>query len=178
VRVRTASIAVASLSICGCHWGLIGVVVGSGNAQGPYIQNSLAAELGPTRVRTLGCLDVGIEPLGDRSDVVDVHMGNRCTHPEPIDLAKLGVTVRKHEYEGVARDAAVWDPRNEVIPLHVGGAERGRERIRIDGMSTAQRVCFSFGSIVPDAPDARPLPMCFRRGTGEWIFDGTDERPS
>lgn len=172
------AIAIAALAVLtgGCHWGFVGVVVGSGNAQGPYMQNAIAAELGPSRVRTLGCLDVGVEPLGDRSDVIDLHMGNRCTHPEPVDIAKLGVRI--DEGDGVEHDAAVYDPRGEVTLLHVGGAERGRERLRIDRMSHAQRVCFSFGAIAPEAPDARPLPMCFRRGTAVWIFDGTGGAPS
>jgi len=162
--------------VAGCHWGLMGVALGGGEAKGPYAQNEIAAELGPARVRTLGCLDVGLAPLGDRSDVVDVHVGNRCTHPERIDIAKLAIQVAAGD--GVERAASVWDPHGEVVVLHVGGAERGRERLRIDGMSTAQRVCFALGAIAPDAPDARPVPMCFRRGVAEWIFDGGQGRPT
>lgn len=173
---RVLPILVASVGLGGCHWGLLGVTVGGGYARGPYEPNAIASELGPMRVRTLGCLDVGLAPLGDRSDLVDVHVGNRCTHPERIDVARLGIQMDRGD--GVEQPASVYDPHGEVVVLHVGGAERGRERLRIDGMGRAQRVCFSLGAIAPDAPDARPSPMCFRRGTGEWIFDGGQGRPA
>ncbi len=167
VRTRGLFFAVilTGASGSGCHWGLLGTAIGASGADGPYVPGRIAEELGSARVRTLGCLDVGIAPIGDRIGIVDVHVGNRCTHPERIDVAKMVVTS-----EG-EKPIALFDPRREIVRLHVGGAERGLERIRFEGMYGTRRLCFDLGAIAPDAPEARPLSMCFRRDVGMWLAE-------
>jgi hypothetical protein len=161
----TGAVAVATC-IGGCHWGLLGLVMGSSSAHGPYQAEQLAKDLGPGSVRTLGCLDVGFVPfVRDRVELLDLHIGNRCTHPEQLDVAQLkitGVDIRS-ERELVKLN----DPRREIVPLHVGGAEAGVERLRLNATRFLVRLCFDLDGIAPDAPEARPAPICFERLEGD-----------
>jgi hypothetical protein len=187
-----AALSLAPLILGGCHWGLVGVMLLGGTAPLPYHAESLAKELGPQSVRTLGCLDVGVvvfDRLADSNpssnstfthEMLDFHVGNRCSYPEAIDLRKLVIrgerTVPAHwaEIDPANRDhvgkidIALWDPRSEIRELSVGGSERGRERIRLDGAHSAERICFNFERIAPDAPEARPAEMCFVRKGYAW----------
>jgi len=129
----------------------MGVVFLGGRADGPYRAGTLAEELGPERTRTLGCLDLA---LAMDADLLDVHVGNRCGHPEVFDLSKVAIDADP------SRDVSLDDPRSEIVPLHVGGAERGHERVRLVGAWGASRLCFRLEGVAPDAPDAHPSPIC------------------
>jgi hypothetical protein len=157
----------ALLFLPGCHFGLAGLVQGGGRADGPYIPETLGRELGSGFVRTLGCLDVGLVPFErDSRELVDVHLGNRCGHREAIDLRALSI---RGTYEGdLEDDVLLADPRQEVEPLHIGGAERARERFRLVLAGAARRLCFDVTRIAPDTPAARPAPLCFVRSGDEW----------
>jgi hypothetical protein len=169
------------LVLGGCHWGLMGVLLLGATSPGPYRSETLAKELGPQSVRTIGCLDVGLVVF-DRAiadsvlmeEMLDFHVGNRCGYPEAIDLRKLvirgQVTLPSHWANDPASktDVALWDPRHEIRELNVGGAERGSERIRLDGAHFVERLCFDFDRIAPDVPEARPAEMCFVRHGHQW----------
>ena len=156
----------------GCHVGAMLAITHSALDQGPYRAETLAAELGPGSVRTLGCLDLGIV-LYERNgkDLVDVHVGNRCGYPERLDLGKLAI--RGTDPAGNTREVSLYDPKGEVVPLHVGGAQRGRERFRIDDARDMRTVCFDLDRAAPDAPAAHPPPLCFDRPTGFRPTPGT-----
>ena len=157
----------------GCHFGLIGVAAGADD-RGPYLPGTLTNELGPLQVRTMGCLDIGLVPFdrpagGPRptgSQLVDVHVANRCTHPEAFDLARA--KVRGRGDDGTLRDVALSDPRREIVVLHVGGAERGLERVRLEGAEHLASLCFDLTLVAPDAPSSRPAPLCFARREVTW----------
>jgi hypothetical protein len=151
----------------GCHFGLGGLLSEGSRAKGPYVADALGRELGAGAVRTLGCLDVGVLPF-ERADreLVDVHFGNRCGHREAIDLGALSI---RGTYEGDIEEEVLFaDPRSEIEPVHIGGAERAFERIRLDRARLARRLCFDLGRIAPGAPAARPAPLCFDRTGNEW----------
>jgi hypothetical protein len=151
----------------GCHFGLGGLLAEGSQAKGPYVAETLGRELGSGAVRTLGCLDVGLVPF-QRSDreLVDVHVGNRCGHREALDLRALSI---RGTYDGdLEDDVLLADPRGEIAPFHIGGAERARERIRLVRAALARRLCFDLARIAPDAPAARPAPLCFDRTGDTW----------
>jgi hypothetical protein len=151
----------------GCHLGLAMLIAGGATAKGPYQAEALAAELGPGSVRTIGCLDVGlVVHERDGSELLDLHVGNRCIHPEELDVARLAM--RGVDAQGNARAVVLSDPRKEIARLHVGGAEKGRERLRLEGADGVERLCFDLEAIAPDAPAARPAPLCFERRADGW----------
>lgn len=156
---------VAFTSLAGCHVGLLMATAGSAVDQGPYRAEAIAGELGPASVRTLGCLDVGLA-LHERhhQQLLDVHVGNRCGHPEAFDLRALAI--HGSDSAGRARSVTLYDPHREIAPMHVGGAEHGRERLRLEDAQDLTRLCFGLERIAPDAPAARPTPVCFDRASG------------
>jgi hypothetical protein len=166
-RSTLVAFALAAPLLSGCHIGLAMLVAGSARGVGPYQAETLATELGPGSVRTIGCLDVGVV-IHERSgvDLLDLHVGNRCLHPEALDVARL--TMRGVDDRGGARGVALSDPRHEVVRMHVGGAEHGRERFRLEGAHGLAGLCFHLEAIAPDVPGARPAPLCFERGAGGW----------
>lgn len=163
------AIALLSSTTAGCHWGMVGLLKYGSEAQGPYRAETIANELGPRSVRTLGCLDIGLEVFADEtSDLLDVHLGNRCLDSEILDLRKLAI--RGTDERGEAeRDVAIRDPKNEIVPLHVGAAERGEEHFRLDNSLRSARLCFDLTRIAPDAPEARPERICFERRAPAWV---------
>lgn len=169
-RTRVASVVIvlaASGVMGGCQVGLIGLIGAGSRAQGPYLSETIATEIGPASVRTIGCLDVGLVPFQrNGSALLDLHVGNRCGHPEAIDMRRL--VIRGYDERGADHDVVLIDPRAEIALVHVGGSDRGHERIRLEGALGAQRLCFDLERINPDAPAARPTPLCFERTTNEW----------
>jgi hypothetical protein len=158
----------ASVATSGCHLGFLGVVVGTG-ASGPYQAETIAKELGPASVRTLGCLDVGFVPFErGEHELVDLHVGNRCGHPEQLDLRRLAI--RAYDSQSQEHDVALHDPRDEIASFHVGGSDRGYERIRLETPPghVVVRLCFEVERIAPDAPESRAARMCFRRANARW----------
>jgi len=165
-RAVVACSLAALTTLTGCHLGLLGIVM-SAEDQGPYLPETLARELGEGHVRTVGCLDVGFV-MHDRREreLLDLHVGNRCTHPEALDVRRL--TIRGVGEEGASRAIVISDPRGEIERYHVGGSERGKERLRLEGARALSRVCFHLEGLAPDVPSARPLPLCLDRVGGAW----------
>lgn len=157
--------AVGSALVAGCFFG----------PRSPYDPERLSRELGPSFVRTIGCLDVGVVPRGAHGlEKVDVHVGNRCKNPELFDLRKL--RIQGVDAHGREMRVTLSDPRNEVARLHVAGAERGRERFRlvVDDVRTRSlyRLCFDLSGVVPNARGTPPSPLCFERNQEDaWIGD-------
>lgn len=157
----------AALGSTGCHVGLAGLVVGASGANGPYQAGAIAADLGPAAVRTLACLDVGLAIRGDGSDaLLEMYVGNRCVHAEPFDLERL--VIRGKDAAGVERPVYLVDPRNEIVRAHVGALERGHERIHLRSLDQLDQLCFELAAVAPDAPEARPLPLCLEWHVGAW----------
>ncbi|MBX3232034.1 MAG: hypothetical protein KIT84_20035 [Labilithrix sp.] len=162
------ALAAASSLLAGCHFGALLLVSNAASARGPYRPESLARELGAGSVRTIGCLDVGLVPFRrDGGDLVDLHVGNRCGYPEALDMRRTVIT--GYSDTGAPFDVAFSDPRGEIELLHLGGADHARERIRLDRAGAARRLCFDLERIDPDAPAARPRPLCFARNGGAWV---------
>lgn len=159
-------VAMACLSVSGlgCALGLLGVTGGIAADKGPYVPGEIAEKLGPNAVRTLGCLDVGfaVSPRGE-GDLLDFHVGNRCKTPHELDLQKLAVHAPLPD--GRRIPVTLVDPRNEIEAVHVGGAERGHERIQLQyaELTDAKRICFDASGIAVDAPETRPEPVCLER---------------
>jgi hypothetical protein len=173
MRTAVALVGVLALSASGCHVGLLGAAFGAAYDRSPYQPETIARELGPQAARTLGCLDVGFAISSEaQGPLLDAHVGNRCGHPEALDLAKLVIGARHRD--GERGKLALWDPRREIVPLQIGGAERGREKIRLTGASSdVSQICLHVEGIAPDAPESRPAPICFERGeTGAWLAVG------
>jgi hypothetical protein len=168
--MRTHTVLVAALlsaTMGGCHMGLAGLALGASYSPGPYQPGEVAQSVGPDSVRTLACLDVGFAIDEDGGPLLDTHVGNRCVHPEPFDLGRL--VIRGKDSSGSERVVRLVDPRQEIERLHVGALERARERVRLDGLTAdVIEVCFDVTEVAPDAPHARPLPMCLRRGLEGW----------
>ncbi|WP_394829487.1 hypothetical protein [Pendulispora albinea] len=134
----------------------------------PYLQGRLAEELAPAAVRNLGCLDVGFavtrRPEGG---LLDLHVGNHCKEPHPLDLTKLRIGTT--QADGRAVSVVLHDPRHEIEKLDVGGCTRGHEQIRLDvgeGAELGPEVCLDVSAIAPDAPHAHPAPICLSSGSG------------
>lgn len=117
----------------GCQLGLLGLVM-SAHDQGRYLPESLARELGPTSVRTIGCLDVGLA-LHEREgrELVDLEIaslrGEVLFGPVIVDVAQTdeleGETSRKSA--GAARGLIepriagdVWFTQHVSFGLYAG----------------------------------------------------------
>jgi hypothetical protein len=165
ISAARAFIVLLAMNVLGCHIGLAAVIAGSAQSHAPYRGNELSTELGPESVRTLGCLDIGfrVQHREEKGEHLAVHLGNRCAHPEAIDLKKASLTA----FDLDGNPVRVWlsDPRNEIAELHVGGAERGAEIVRLEKAEAKSlaRICFDLKMVAPDAPDARPEPFCIER---------------
>ena len=165
---RALVVASAALisATAGCHMGLAMLAIGADRSNGPYEAGAIATELGPASVRPLACLDLGFAIDEDRGPLLDTHVGNRCVHGEPFDLARL--VLHGKDRDGGERIVRLVDPRQEIQRIHVGALERGRERIRLEGLDDVVQVCFDLADVAPDAPHARPLPLCLARGSEGW----------
>jgi hypothetical protein len=181
-----ASVVVAGVAACmatapGCHMGFLGLVFGVDTGPPPYIGETLASELGRASVRTLGCVDIGLAPmdragatLAERGELVDIHLGNRCSHPEVVDLTRLRIRGRDADADadadGAEHEIGLYDPHNEIVPLHIGGAERGVERVRlsVDPNLHLGRLMFMLDGVAPGAPTATATPLCFEHKAGAW----------
>lgn len=168
-RAAMAVVCASALVASGCHVGLVGAAIGSAGANGPYQAASLASILDPKAVRTLGCLDLGLDVFdADVGPIVDVYLGNRCGHPEALDLRELVIRGTRAAEPDSERRVTLRDPRGEIVRLSVGGSEAGRERIRIDNVGASDRLCFDVDRVAPDAPDSHPAPVCFDRDGHTW----------
>ena len=171
-RELAAFVALTTLS--GCHIGFLGVI-GAGMANGPYAPETIAKELGPQAARTMGCLDVGFVPHErGGQQLLDFHVGNRC--PEPIAVDLRGVVLAAETADGRQVPVKLHDPRTELVVVHIGASERGRERLRIDGAGEVlDRLCLDVQRLAPDAPSSHPPALCFRReASGQWQATGGD----
>ena len=165
MRAHVVVIAAAALASMGCHMGLLGLVMGARYSKGPYEAGAIATELGPGAVRTLACLDVGLAITPEQS-LLEMHVGNRCVHAEPFDLEQLVI----HATDGSGNDRMVSlvDPRHEIVRLHIGARERGHERIRLSNLYEVDHLCIEVAGVAPDAPEARPSPVCLDRHADGW----------
>lgn len=167
MRASLIVLAFAVLGSTGCHMALAGLILGAKNANPPYEAGALAGDLGPGAVRTLACLDVGLAISGIGNDaLLDMHVGNHCVHAEPFDFERL--VLRGTGFAGEVQPVRLRDPRHEIVRIHVGALERGHERIRISDLERISQICFELDAVAPDAPDARPLPLCLDRHLDGW----------
>jgi hypothetical protein len=170
------AILVLALSSAGCQIGLLGVVAGAADSNGVYRPGTIAHELGDGSVRTLGCLDVGLRVI-DRdaawdngTSLIELHVGNRCGHPEALDFSKI--RIEGTGPDGEIRTVALDDPRSEIVRLEVGPGERGKEKVRMNTSVGLVQLSFDLAEIAPDAPHSRPAPLAFRRNnacSGPWV---------
>jgi hypothetical protein len=165
LAVATA-VFLSAASSSGCHMGLAALAMGADQSSGPYQAGAIAADLGPDSVRTLACLDVGLAMDDERGPLLVTHVGNHCVHAEPFALDRI--VLHAKDREGKGRDVTLHDPRREIQRLHVGALERGRERVRLDGLDGVEQICFELAGVAPDAPQARTSPICFSRALDGW----------
>ena len=155
------------LATSSCHMALAGLVLGASSADGPYERDAIAKELGPDYVRTLACLDIGLAIHERESDsLLDMDVGNRCIHGEPFALEEMKISA--HDASGDPRSVSLFDPRHELVAVHVGAQERGHERIRMEGLTGVAEVCFDLTGVVPDAPHTHSAPLCLVRAEDGW----------
>jgi hypothetical protein len=131
-----------------------------------YVPGTVPASVNDGRraVRTIGCLDVGLVLVPDR---LDIHLGNRCSHPEPFDLKQMRITAT--DASGAVVSHELKDPRSEVQPLQVDASTRGRERFFFGVSGEATKVCFDLRGVNSNASEARPEPICFTRDDTRWM---------
>lgn len=153
----------------GCHMGLVGMVAGTSYSNGVYRADTIAHELGEPSVRTLGCLDVGLAIIDrDKAEdygtsLIELHVGNRCNHPEALDFAQI--RIEGSDPHGDRRIVTLDDPRREIVKLHVGAGERGKEKIRMNTSAGLVQLTFDLDRIAPDAKNVHPAPVSFTRST-------------
>ena len=150
----------------GCH---AAAIVGAALDHGRYDSAALEKKIGKRAVRTFGCVDVGFAvERRETGDVVDVHVGNRCERSEPLDLGRM--IVRATDSRGNEVDAALRDPKGEVRLLHIGAAEHGRERFRLDTQRWPARLCFDVNAVAPSVRRTTD-PVCFENHDDGWRLD-------
>jgi hypothetical protein len=126
------------------------------------------------QARTLGCVDLavalGSDPrLPPSSLLLSLRGGNRCAHPEPLDVAAMSLVGR--DARGARWLLFVSDPRGEIVPMHLDASTRFTENIELASNAPADAlvsVCIQLAGVARDAPDARPEPICFRRTAEGW----------
>lgn len=147
----------------------------------PYVADTLTRDLGLGRVRTIGCLDVGIGISAGRrpSDdwLLDIDVGNRCGTNEALDLGQ--VSLEAFERSGVRIGMWLLDPRATMHAMKIPGSTSGHETIRLASSLPRERiaiVCANLSRVVRDPAEARQ-PICFERAPEEpegWrIRDGS-----
>lgn len=145
----------------------LGMVGGASTAPGMYRAGVIGQELGDASVRTLGCLDVGLAIIErpNAGSLLQLDVGNRCSHPEALDFSK--VRISGSEYDHQLRTVALEDPRHEIVELHVGAGERGRELVRLENAHALLHLSFEVDEIAPDAPHAHPAAVYFTRQSAD-----------
>src|SRR5260370_26233802 len=99
-----------------------------------YVATHPTFDIPPAAVRQLGCLDVGLalgrDPrIPDDALLLDVHLGNRCTHPEAFDFTAMIIEAR--DADGNVAAMRFYDPRNELGPRTVDASVEALERLRL-----------------------------------------------
>ena len=166
--------ALASLvtAAMGCH--VLPTFANGADAPRPYVADALTRDLGLGRVRTIGCLDVGIGindgPRPSDDWLLDIDVGNRCGTQATLDLGN--VSLEAFGPTGVRVGTWLLDPRAEVRAVRVAGAGLGHERIRLASSLPRERIailCADLSRVVPD-PDHTRQPICFVRSAEGWRF--------
>jgi hypothetical protein len=113
---------------------------------------------------TIGCLDLAIERRDDydKSAVLHYRFGNRCEHPQVVDLGAARVVGR--DAEGGEHVLRPFDPRYQIHPTPIDARLAGGEAIAYvaDDQLGVQlvQVCVDAASIVPGQPMKW---MCFAK---------------
>lgn len=117
--------------------------------------------------RTQGCVELGFFSARDpelpvTSLYLEIHVENRCNEPALVDIAALRMFAYGHD--GSRRTLSLYDPRHQVIPLHVQARRAGVERFRVDGtqgVGKVDSVCIDATDVVPDARPTHGQSVCF-----------------
>lgn len=98
--------------------------------------------------RRLGCLEVSVGAgrdydLPPSSLLVEVDLHNRCEEPALVDLRSMRMWTERRSGDRFA--LAFYDPRAEVVPLHMEPEAQAIERFRVDDAGapgTVHQICF------------------------------------
>ena len=112
------------------------------------------------------CVDFAIAATHDdripsTSILLDVEVENHCGSPQPLDLEKLDLWVETASSE--RHSLTLYDPRHEIVPLHIDGHGSAFERIRADGVGddpALSSLCFAADATL-GLPKGSPHPICF-----------------
>ncbi len=119
--------------------------------------------------RRVGCVEFGVSAGRDASFpltsvYVEVSLENLCSDPAPVNLAALHMWADRKN--GDRFELAYYDPRNEIVPLHIEIQGHGVERFRVDGAGepgALRQVCFD--------PTVISGPYNPRQGAICYLFD-------
>ncbi len=123
--------------------------------------------LPPERHARHGCFDLAIAASHDvhvpsTSLLLDVEVENTCGRAELFDLRRLDLFLSSSA--GEKHKLTLYDPRSEIVPLHVDGHADAFERVRADGAGDDpdfRTMCFSQAGLAPNATPAPDARTCF-----------------
>lgn len=123
-------------------------LVGSVGACAPNYPVHPPMDLPRGATRTMGCVELSVGAGRDAdfpstSLLVEVGLHNRCDEPALVDLRALRMW--SEQRDGERWQMAFYDPRGEIVPLHLEAQATGLERFRVDGAGapgTLRQACF------------------------------------
>jgi hypothetical protein len=90
-----------------------------------------------------------------------VHLENLCEQPVPVAIDRLRAIADAND--GTTRTPVFFDPRGEIVQLHIEPKKAAVERFRLDGAGdpgTLARVCFDVRDVSPSDEPAPEL-ICY-----------------
>lgn len=107
-----------------------------------------AAELRPGATRRVGCVEFGVEAERDAtlpvtSILVQISLKNKCSDSAPVDLNALLMWADRTN--GERFELTFYDPRKEIVPLHLQTESEGVERLEVldaGSPGSLRQICF------------------------------------
>lgn len=116
-------------------------------------------------LRTVGCLDMAVEPDADPEavgPVVRLTFANRCDSAVAVDLAAIRASAVLHDGRRVAM--RLFDPDSVVRPGLLEARLVGREILEFqapgDATAGARELCLDLAGVDRDAALDRPVIVC------------------
>lgn len=142
----------------------------------PYQPDSLLTTY-PSAAKTVGCLDVAVQPLADskaEGPAAKIFVANRCNTRVFVDYPAIRASIK---YTDERFDKAfVHDPHQTLKPVALDARSQGWEAFEyhtvdlLDGDAIAASLCLDISALDRVQPSTTPIDICVRAENNRTVF--------